>query len=153
METQLARIVVPTDLPKMETLSIDDIVEILPVADDIAKWFGDVKELALKLLLSGEKIPGYKVVEGKSNRTISDVDKAAHLLKNAGYNESILYVRKFETLTNLEKLVGKAKLASLIGDLIIKPEGKPTLAPDSDKRPAMQVVTASDDFSDGLEDL
>ena len=94
----------------------------------------DIEEYALSEILSGKSIAGWKAVEGRSNRKITDIDGAFEVLKKEGYDEAMLYEKKPITLTELEKLVTKPRLEELIGGMILKPQGKPTLAPESDKR-------------------
>lgn len=120
-------------LPK-EFLSNREIGEILERASRIKNWVSDIEEYALAEILNGKSIAGWKAVEGRSNRKITDIDGAFEVLKKEGYDEALLYEKKPITLTELEKLVTKPKLEELIGSMIIKPQGKPTLAPESDKR-------------------
>ncbi len=108
--------------------------EILKIAENLKNWVSDLEEYALAEILEGKDVPGWKAVEGRSNRVISDIDKAFEELKKNGYDEALLYERKPITLTNAEKLVGKKQFAELLGDYIEKPQGKPTLAPITDKR-------------------
>lgn len=121
------------DLPK-ELLSDREIGEILERASRLKNWVSEVEEYVLSEILSGKSVEGWKAVEGRSNRKITDVDAAFEVLKKEGYDEALLYERKPITLTELEKLVTKKKLEELIGGMIDKPRGKPTLAPESDKR-------------------
>lgn len=128
-------------------LTNDDIAEILEQATDIEKWAKGMKDFALDEALKGTKYPGFKLVEGRSNRKITDEDKLVTTLVDEGYQEQQLYKPKaLEGLTNLEKLVGKTKFFMLAGDLIDKPAGKPTLVPESDKRKELDSV--EDDFAD-----
>lgn len=120
-------------MPK-ELLSDSEIGEALIKAQTLKHWVTDLEEYALNAILSGTDISGWKAVEGKSNRKIADIDSAFEVLKTNGYDEALLYERKPITLTELEKLVTKKKLEELIGDKIVKPQGKPTLAPADDKR-------------------
>lgn len=120
-------------IPK-ELLSDSEIGEVLKKAQTLKSWVEDLEEYALNALLSGSDIAGWKVVEGRSVRKIADIDGAFEILKSNGYDEALLYERKPITLTDLEKLVTKKKLTELIGDKIVKPQGKPTLAPADDKR-------------------
>lgn len=108
--------------------------DILKVAENLKAWVSDLEEYALAEILKGNKIPGWKAVEGRSNRTFTDIDKAFEILKANGFDEALLYERKPITLSNAEKLVGKKQFTTLVGDYIEKPQGKPTLAPESDKR-------------------
>lgn len=121
------------ELPK-ELLSDHEIGEILERASRLKNWVSEVEEYVLSELLSGKSVEGWKAVEGRSNRKITDIDAAFEVLKKEGYDEALLYERKPITLTELEKLVTKKKLEELIGGMIDKPRGKPTLAPESDKR-------------------
>lgn len=121
------------ELPK-ELLSDHEIGEILERASRLKNWVSEVEEYVLSELLSGKSVEGWKAVEGRSNRKITDIDNAFEVLKKEGYDEALLYERKPITLTELEKLVTKKKLEELIGSMIDKPRGKPTLAPESDKR-------------------
>ena len=73
---------------------------------------------------------------GRSNRTFTDQDAAIQAVIAAGYDEALVYDRKPKTLTELEKLMGKADFKEKIGSFVYKPPGKPTLAPASDKREA-----------------
>lgn len=121
------------ELPK-ELLSDHEIGEILERASRLKNWVSEVEEYVLSEILSGKSVEGWKAVEGRSNRKITDIDAAFEVLKKEGYDEAMLYERKPLTLTELEKLVTKKKLEELIGGMIDKPRGKPTLAPESDKR-------------------
>lgn len=121
------------ELPK-ELLSDHEIGEILERASRLKNWVSEVEEYVLSEILSGKSVDGWKAVEGRSNRKITDIDSAFEVLKKEGYDEAMLYERKPITLTELEKLVTKKKLEELIGSMIDKPRGKPTLAPESDKR-------------------
>lgn len=127
-----------------------EIAEIVQRADDIKKWLTSVEEFALQQALDGTEWPGLKVVAGRSVRKITDAERAAELLTSGGYTD-IYKPQELKTLTALEKLVGKKKLADILADVIDKPAGKPTLVPESDKRPPMEIETAAaKDFDDSL---
>lgn len=122
----------------------DDVLPILPV---VKTWLTGVEDYALAQALSGVHLPGWKIVEGRSVRKITDVEAAGVALNKAGYlNEQIYKPVELRTITDLEKLIGKKQFAALVGDYITKPAGKPTLAPESDKRKAIDPV--ADDFKD-----
>ena len=108
----------------------------------------NLEKISLDRIVSGEDVPGWKIIEGRSNRKIIDVDAAFKELEDAGYEEAILYNRKPVTLGELEKLVSKGDKESILQKYIIKPQGAPTLAPEDDKRPAMvfQRVSAEEAF-------
>lgn len=113
--------------------------EILTKVKGFDRWLKDVEASALTDVLAGEEVPGYKAVEGRSNRYITDEKVAVKLLKDAGFKTTVLYERKLIGITALEKLVGKTELTELIGDYIEKPQGKPTLVEVSDKRPPYEA--------------
>ncbi len=127
--------VIPTKAqPGDNILTDEQIGDILTRGAQLVSWFKDIEEYALSALLAGKEIPGYKAVAGRSNRTFTDLDAALNAIIAAGYDEALLYDRKPKTLTELEKLMGKAEFAEKVGAFIVKPLGKPTLAPLSDKR-------------------
>ncbi len=136
------------ELAKMEfkspdLLSQDEIGEVLRQAEELSKWTSDVQAYALEQALAGEHFDGWKLVEGRSNRTITDQIKAAELLKAAGFDEAILYKHELYGITQLEKNCGKKKLTEVLGDLITKPQGKPVLVPESDKREEINSAEAA----------
>lgn len=118
-----------------ETLSDNDIAEVLGKVDELVKWASDIKDYALEQALLGVVYEGYKVVEGRSNRKYTDVSRIADILIANEFTEDKIYKpEELLALTKMESVVGKKKLTELIGDYIEKPYGKPTLAPESDKR-------------------
>ncbi len=130
-------------------LANDEIGVILKQCTDVEDWLKDLRDTALNKILNGEKIEGWKAVEGRSNRVITNIDEAFELLKKAGFDEAVLYERKPLSLTELEKLVGKKKFAELLADYIEKPKGKPALVDSSDKRPDFESkTTAEEDFKE-----
>lgn len=132
-----------------ELISVDEAGKILEKAGDIKKWLADLETFVTRSLLNGQPVTGWKLVAGKSNRTIKDELKAVEALKAAGIEEAVLYSKKFMTLTDLEKNFGKKFIAEKLGALITKPEGKPTLAQASDTReelkPAELIAKAFDE--------
>ena len=117
-----------------ELLTDAEIGDILLRAQSLQNWVKSLEEYAEQQMLSGKEIPGWKLVEGRSNRIITDVNAAFEKLKASGYDEALLYERKPLNLTGLEHLCGKKPLAEMIGDYIVKPPGKPTVVPATDKR-------------------
>lgn len=111
---------------------------VLEHAAEWEAWLRETKENALQKALDGEQIPGFKLVEGRSNRKISNPDRVAGILRLEGFDPD--KPRELKTLTALEKEVGKKRFQELCGKYIYKPEGKPTLVPESDKRPALNSV-------------
>lgn len=131
------------DFKKPALLTDEEIGEILRQADEVQKWVADVSAYALEQALAGKQYDGWKLVEGRSIRKYADEIKVADTLKAAGFDEALLYERKLNGITNMEKLVGKKKLTELLGNLLVKPAGKPVLVPESDKREAINTTEAA----------
>lgn len=124
-------------------LSDDEIAEILGRIDELTAWASDIKEYALKQAINGKEWTGWKLVEGRSNRKYINENAAAKIVEDAGFDP---YEHKVLGITAMQKMLGKAKFNELLGGFIEKPQGKPTLAPMSDKRTAMN--TAKNDFTE-----
>ena len=134
--------------PDPKLLSPEELAtDVLPLLATVKTWLAGVEDYALQQALSGVQLPGWKIVEGRSVRKITDQEAAAVALNKAGYKTAEIYKpQELRTITELEKLVGKKQFAAICSDYIEKPQGKPTLAPESDKRPAIDPV--ADDFKD-----
>ena len=111
----------------------------------LTKWATDVQDYALSQALSGERYEGFKLVAGHSIRKYTDENAVAEAAKAAGYRD--IYKRSLLTITAMERLMGKKNFSEILGNLVVKPEGKPTLVPVTDKRPELQVDSAADDFT------
>lgn len=122
-----------------------EIGDLLMRGQQLVQWYKDLEEYATKALLDGRPIEGWKLVAGRSNRAFSDTDAAINAAIEAGYDRSLLYDLKPKTLSEIEKLMGKSEFADKIGAYVIKPPGKPTLAPATDKREAYNP--AASDFA------
>lgn len=121
-------------------ISVSDLAtRVLPALPVIKTWLAGVEEHALQRALAGDDIPGWKIVEGRSNRKIVDSAGAAKALTEAGFND-VFKPQELRGITELEKMVGKKQFAALCGGYIDKPQGKPTLAPEGDKRPAFNPI-------------
>ena len=131
------------DFRKPPLLSDEEIGEVLRRADELQHWVKDVGDYALEQALAGKQYDGWKLVEGRSVRKYADDLKVAEALKAAGYDEAMLYERKLYGISAMEKIVGKKRLTETLGDLIIKPAGKPVLVPESDKREAINTREAA----------
>lgn len=130
-------------------LDNDEVGDVLTRGTALKTWLKDVEDHVLRRALEGEHFDGWKLVEGRSNRKITDEIEAVKKLTAAGMDEALLYERKFYGITQLEKNVGKKKLSDILGKLIDKPAGKPTLVPESDKRkPINPAAKAADDFKE-----
>lgn len=137
------------DLVNANLLLNDDIADILERVDTLTSWASDIKEYArTQAELHGIKYPGWKLVEGRSNRVYQDPDKIVDTLITENYDKALLYkAPEILGITALEKVVGKKKFNDLVGDYIVKPPGKPTLVKESDKRPELNSSEkAADDF-------
>lgn len=124
-------------------LSDEEIGEVLRRADELQHWVKDVGDYALEQALAGKQYDGWKLVEGRSVRKYADDLKVAEALTAAGYDEAMLYERKLYGISAMEKIVGKKRLTETLGDLIMKPAGKPVLVPESDKREAISTAEAA----------
>ncbi|MDT2680238.1 DUF2800 domain-containing protein [Enterococcus gallinarum] len=137
------------ELKESPLLTNEEIAEILDRAPEIKKWLDHVEQYALnKALTEGEEFPGWKVVAGRSNRKISDEESLLFLLEAEGFeDDEILKPRALQAIGQLEKVVGKKRFAELASDFIVKPEGKPVLVTEKDKRPALNSMeNALNDF-------
>lgn len=140
------------EFQKPPLLDDDKIAEILAQADLLQAWVNDVKTYALEQARDhGKKWPGWKLVEGRSNRTYTNVDAVAEALIAAGYTEESIFKKSLLGITEMEKVLGKKKFGELLAELIIKPPGKPVLVPESDSRPEINSLqSAIEDFSGEL---
>lgn len=125
------------------TLTDADIEAILPLLDELTSWAEDIKAYALTRAVAGKEWHGYKLVAGRSNRKYVNEDAVAKKVSDAGFNP---YEEKLLGITAMTKLLGKNRFEELLSSLIEKPQGKPTLVPESDKRPAMN--SAKEDFKE-----
>ena len=127
---------------KLPPLLEDSEIEvILSRADQLVSWVNDIKEYALQQAISGKDWTGFKLVEGRSNRRYTDEGAVTQAVTNAGFDP---YERKLLGITAMQKLLGKSRFEELLSAYIEKPQGKPTLVPESDKRPVMN--NAKTDF-------
>ena len=122
-------------------LTDEEIEDVLSKVDNLVSWANDVKEFAFQAAMSGKVWKGWKLVEGRAVRKYVNDDAVAVAVLEAGYDP---YEKKLLGLTEMQKRLGKAKFEELLGSLIHRPQGKPTLVPESDKRPA--ITTAKADF-------
>lgn len=128
-------------------LSNDEVGAILKDAQFLGSWVKKLEAFAADEIAAGRDIPGWKLVEGRSNRTLTDQEQAFTELRDAGYDETLFYDQVPLSLTKLEALITKEDKASILAKYITKPQGKPTLVPADDKRPAMQLrVSAVEAF-------
>lgn len=124
-------------------LTDEDVEDILGKVDDLIAWASDIKEYALQQAISGKEWSGWKLVEGRSNRKYVNEAAVAAAVAKAGFEP---YEQKLLGVTAMQKLMGKSRFEEVLAGLIEKPQGKPTLVAESDKRPAMN--NAKTDFSE-----
>lgn len=135
--------VIKMDFELPTTLSIDEIVALLPKLGQISKWCASLEQYAFEQATHGVTVPGYKLVRGKSNRVWRNEAEAAASLSLCGVPDAKLWKRKLLALGDAEKLLGKSH--PVFGEICVKPEGAPALAPESDPRPAL--AQSGEDFS------
>ena len=122
-----------------------EIEGILAKLDELTAWASDIRAYALEAAINhGKHWNGFKLVAGRSNRKYADEDAVAETAKAAGYHD--IYSQSLISITEMERIMGKAKFNEILGDLVEKPQGKPSLVPLSDKRPAINVSSAKIDF-------
>jgi len=119
-------------LPKAERLTDQQLKLALDSRKLIESWLSAVEQYATEQILDGKQLAGYKLVEGRSVRQWID-EQQAQLALAERFDESEIYKKSFISVAQAEKLLGK-KQAALLDALVTKPQGKPTLAPESDKR-------------------
>ena len=129
------------DFQSPALLDDEEIAGILGKVDALTAWASDVKEYALQQAISGKEWTGWKLVEGRSNRKYTSDAAVAAAVESVGLDP---YEHKVLGVTAMQKLLGKTRFEELLSPYIEKPQGKPTLVPESDKRPAMN--TAKTDF-------
>lgn len=135
-------------------LTVAEIADIIEQSASLEKWAKLVCDYALEQAYKhGVEYPGYKVVEGRSNRKYSKPDsEVAKILTDNGYQESDILVHKLKGITDIEKLLGKKTFAAVLGSYVVKPPGKPTLVCSEDKRPAINsAMQAQEDFKNDIK--
>lgn len=119
-------------------LNETELAEALRVGSQLAAWLSDVKEYATKLITAGGRVPGYKLVAGRAiRRWNSDPDTIAETALKAGATLEQVWERKLAGIPTLEKVLGKQVFNDALGELVARPEGKPTLVTDDDPRPEL----------------
>lgn len=136
---------------KMPPLLTDSEIEkVLTILPDITKWANEITAYATDAAVNhGKEWHGFKVVEGRSVRKYKDENAVAEKAVISGYMD--IYRKSLIPMTEMQKLMGKTKFEEILGNLIYKPPGKPTLVPNSDKRPAMNVADAKNEFNEIME--
>lgn len=130
--------------PDPQTLSDDQVANIVRWSGDLKKWLTAVEKHALDEANNGKTYPGLKLVEGRSVRKYTDEEAVAKKVEGLGHEP---YEKKLLGITAMTKMLGKKTFDTELGEYLHKPEGKPTLVPDSDKRQALAPKTADTFFS------
>ena len=131
-------------------LTDSEIEEILNILPDLIKWANEITAYATDAAVNhGKEWHGFKVVEGRSVRKYKDENAVAEKAVISGYKD--IYRKSLIPMTEMQKLMGKTKFEEILGSLIYKPPGRPTLVPNSDKRPAMNVTDAKNEFNEIME--
>ena len=122
-------------------LTDEEVAEIIGLADELAKWAGDIYTYATALAINeGREWDGFKLVEGRTRRKFTDEDAVAETAKEAGYTD--IFKQSLISITEMEKLMGKKKFNDILGNLVEKPKGKLTLVPETDKRQGVDPIHA-----------
>ena len=131
-------------------LSGNEMGKALAAAREFTTWAKDLENEALAMAQEGETVTGWKIVESTSKRKYKSEEIVAATLEKAGYDPALIFEKKLLGITKMTQLVGKKKFKELLEDpgLVFKPEGAPTLAPESDKRPAIVTTVTAEDFDD-----
>lgn len=138
-----------TQNEQKELITDEQMGDVLTLIPTIKSWCSAVEDYALVQALNGKKFKGHKVVEGRSVRKIADPDTLISRLLDSGVATSDIFKpAELKALGDLEKVVGKKEFAQLAKGCIEKPQGKPTLVPESDKREELHMSSAELDFRD-----
>ena len=133
--------IVKHEFQQPPVLSDEEIPQILDILDKAEAWIKDIRDYAYQKALSGVRWDGWKLVEGRSNRTYIDETLVAEKLIDSGMLPATIYDMKLKGITAMEKILGKKKFEEQLSSLVIKPSGKPTLVPESDRREELNSVT------------
>lgn len=128
-------------------LSLTEIAGLLEKAETIQLWIKLLQGHAFDKALAGERVPGYKLVEGRSNRKYSDEAAVITTLKQAGFKEEEFHTKPaLLGITAMQTAIKKKAFTELVEPLLVKPPGAPTLVKDTDPRP--EFNSAELDFKD-----
>lgn len=137
------------DMPKGAELTDSELAEIYPQLDGFVRWANDLQSYCLTRAEAGEKLAGLKLVEGRSIRKIKDELAAVTRLRETGMDDYEFMNMKLKGITELEKTLGKQRFTEVLGELIVKPAGKPVLVTEADPRPELSgISTAQADFNE-----
>lgn len=132
-----------------ELLTDEEISDVLSRAPQFIEWVNSITEYAQERAINNNKIwPGFKLVAGMSKRKWAEEERVVNAIfsRFPEATEDQVFNTKLKTISDMERTFGKKRVAEALSDVIIKPEGKPTLVPESDKRPALGIEDAINDF-------
>lgn len=128
-----------------------EIEDILLKLDDLTKWANEIQAYAQDAAINHGKVwHGFKLVESTTKRKYTNEDAVIEAANTAGYTD--IFCKNLIPITEMEKLMGKKNFAALLGKLVEKPKGKPTLVPASDKRSAITTDDAATEFTEITEE-
>ena len=133
--------------PLLTDAEIEDILSRLP---GLTKWAGEIEAYAQDAAIHHGKVwHGFKLVESRTNRKYTDEEAVIRAANAAGYHD--IFKKSLIPITEMEKLMGKKTFAEVLGGLVEKPKGRPTLVPVSDKRLAIATMDATQEFTEITE--
>lgn len=140
-------------LAEVEPDIVADLMDKAEMAEMLIKA---VRAEVERRLFSGQDVRGYKLVEGrKGNRAWSDAAKVEELLKKKfRFKDEDVYDFKLKSPTQIEKIAplkASATRWKQVAALIDRAEGKPSVAPESDKRPAILPPDIAGEFAGFVE--
>lgn len=133
--------------PLLTDAEIEDILSRLP---GLTKWAAEIEAYAQDAAIHHGKVwHGFKLVESRTNRKYTDEEAVIRAANAAGYHD--IFKKSLIPITEMEKLMGKKTFAEVLGGLVEKPRGRPTLVPVSDRRPAITTMDATQEFTEITE--
>lgn len=142
--------------PPVATLSVEQKVKLLAYRKMSERWWDQLYDDLLAMLVRGEKVPGMKLVEGRSNRKYTSDEKAIEHLRSLGLSDSDITRTEVRSFTDVEEALRKAgyrraDLPDLLKSITTKPPGKATMVEAGDPRPA--ISDRDEGVFDDLSDL
>lgn len=134
------------EFKKPPLITDNEIESVLAKIPDIKKWCDDIMEYALEKALNGKKWEGFKIVAGRGTRKYLNEEAVVAALNKAGYYD--IYKKSLLPITEMEKLMTKKTFSEVLGKLVCKTEGKPTLVSLDDKRPELNTIQAKNEFKE-----
>ena len=132
-------------------LSDEEIEDILTKLDDLTKWASEIQAYAQDAAVNhGKAWKGFKLVATRTNRRYTDEEAVVKAANEAGYHD--IFKKSLIPITEMEKLMSKKEFQRILGSLVEKPQGRPTLVPVTDKRPALTKTGAAEEFTEIKED-